>query len=180
MSSSSLFKCFLAIAFLLSVAWKIASPSIDDSDQKDNLVDFLKRNHFDIATEQIGNLVSIIQANTASCRLRIIRLAIDGSDRDLVQHLATGADRLFFVFRGRVYTQRPVLLALINTLWSVCLRKLGLIKNIAPVIAVAANSSCDAERLPWDELVSLIVTGTGQGSVASPLLLANVYLHYGL
>jgi hypothetical protein len=138
--------------FLLSVTWKIASPAINDSDQKDNLVDFLKRNHFDVATDQIGNVVSIIQANTAPCQLRIIRLAIDGSDRDLVQHLATSPDRLFFVFRGRVYTQRPVLLALIDTLWSVCLRKLGLIKDIAPVIAVAANSSCDAERLPWDEL----------------------------
>jgi hypothetical protein len=27
-----------------------------------------------------------------------------------------------------------------------------LTKHITPVIAVAANSSCDAERLPWDEL----------------------------
>ena len=155
MSSSGLFKCFLAIVFLLSVAWKIASPSISDSNQKDDLVDFLKRNHFDIATEQIGNLVTIIQANTASCRLRIIKLATDGSDRDLVQHLATGSDRLFVVFRGRVYTRRPVLLVLINALWSAGLRKFGLIKHIAPVIAVAANSSCDAERLPWGELAGV-------------------------
>ena len=70
MSSSGLFKCFLAIVFLLSVAWRIASPSINDSDQKDDLVDFLKRNHFGIATEQVGNLVTIIQANTASCGLK--------------------------------------------------------------------------------------------------------------
>ena len=165
-SSSNLFKCFLAIVFLLSVAWKIASPSISDNfprndltpsinynDLKNALTSFLERNYSDlVVTEQRVNLISILVANTASCRLRIIRLAFDGSDRDLVQHLASGADRLFIVFRGRVYTQQPVLLTLISTLWSMCLRKLGLIEHIPPVIAVAANSFCDAERLPWSEL----------------------------
>ena len=153
MSCSNLFKFFLASVFLLSVAWKIAIPSINSNDLKDDLVDFLERNYFDIVvTEKRVNFVSMIEAKTASCRLRIIGLAVDGSDWDMVQHLAAGADRLFVVFRGRVYTQQPALLTLVNTLWSMCLRKFGLIKHIAPVIAVAANSSCDAERLPWGEL----------------------------
>ena len=165
-SSSSLFKCFLAIVFLLSVAWKIASPSISDNylrsdltppinynDLKKDLTNFLGRKYSDlVVTEQRVNLISILEANTASCRLRIVRLAFDGSDRDLVQHLASGADGLFFVFRGRVYTQQPVLLTLISTLWFKFIRKLGLIEHIPPVIAVAANSSCGAERLPWSEL----------------------------
>jgi hypothetical protein len=151
-SSSSVFNCFLAIVFLLSVAWKIAIPSINDNDLKDDLVEFLERNHFDIVVTERRAGVPVIQAKTASCQLRIAGLRANGSDRDLVQHLARGADRLFVVFRGRVYSQQPVLLTLTNTLWSMCLRKLGLIKYIAPVIAVAANSSCDAERLPWGEL----------------------------
>jgi hypothetical protein len=151
-SSSSLFNYFLAIVFLLSVAWKIAIPAINDSDLNDGLVEFLKRNNFDIAATEQRAGVTIIQANTASCRLRIAVLRANGSDRDLVQHLAGDADRLFVVFRGQMYSQQPVLLTLTNTLWSMCLRKLGLIKYIAPVIAVAANLSCDAERLPWGEL----------------------------
>lgn len=155
MSSSNLFKCFLAVVFLLSVGLKIAmAPSINNEDLKDDdLVDFLERNYFDIAVNvQKVNLVSIIHANTASCQLRIARLAVDGSNWDLVKHLAAGADRLFVVFRGRLYTQPPILLTVIDTLWSVFLRKLGLRKHIAPIIAVAASSSCDAERLPWGEL----------------------------
>jgi len=152
-SSSSLFKCFLVIVFLLSVAWKIAFPSINYNDFRNDLTDFLERHYSDlVVTEQRVNPFSIIEANTASCRLRIVRIAVDGSDRDFIRHLASGADRLLVVFRGRVYTQQPVLFTLISTLWFKFLRKLGLIEHIPPVIAVAANSSCGAERLPWSEL----------------------------
>ena len=107
MSSSNLFKFFLASAFLLSVAWKIAIPSINSNDLKDDLVDFLERNYFDIVvTEKRVNFVSMIEAKTASCRLRIIRLAVDGSDWDMVQHLGAGADRCHRCCRGLILRRR--------------------------------------------------------------------------
>ena len=138
---------------LLSIAWKIAIPSDNEKDPKDPLLDFLKRNHFDVsATGQILNNTPIIQAKTASCRLQIARLAPDGSDRDLFRHFATGTDRAFVVFRGKVYVQQPIFWTVLDNLWSKNLRELGLSARVTPVIAVAANSSCDAERLPWDEL----------------------------
>jgi hypothetical protein len=138
--------------FVLSFAWKITIPSNDNYDPKDHLVDFLKRSYPGIVvTDESIDFVPIIQATTGSCRLRIAALAFNGSTLDLAKHLAAGADRLFFVFHGRVYTQQPVLLTVIFTLWSEVLRKFGLVRYIPPVVAVAGNSSCDAERLPWSE-----------------------------
>jgi hypothetical protein len=138
---------------LLSIAWKIAIPSVNPNARTDGLVKFFERNKFDVAvTERKIDGVPIIRANTASCRLQITNLRPDGSDRDLIRHLAMGTDRLFVVFRGRVYTEQPILWTVLDDLWSKRLRELGLIKRITPVLAVAANSSCNVERLPWDEL----------------------------
>jgi hypothetical protein len=138
---------------LLSIAWKMPIPFADKKNPKDPLVDFLKRNHFDVsATEQTLNNAPIIRAKAALCQLQIARLAPDGSDRDLFRHLATGTDRAFVVFRGKVYRQQPIFWTVLDDLWYRNLRELGLSTRITSVIAIAANSSCDAERLPWDEL----------------------------
>ena len=101
-----------------------------------------------------------MRATTASCRLQILKLNPDGSDRDLVRHLAMGTDyRLFFVFRGTVYTQQPTLRTVLNHFWSRFLRVLGFIRHNTPVIAVLAGSSCAAEQLPWGELQGGLIEG---------------------
>jgi hypothetical protein len=151
-SSSSAFKLILTAVLLLSVAWKISVPSEAQSDWTDNVVKFLERNHFDVVvTKQMVNYVPIIQASTTSCRLQIARIAPDGVDQDLVRHLTMGTDRLFIIFRGRVYSQQPIFRIRISYLWLARLRELRLTKHLPPVMAVIANSSCDVERLPWDE-----------------------------
>jgi hypothetical protein len=152
-SSSSAFKWSLTAALLLSIAWKIAVPSDNQNALKDRLAEFFERNKFDVAvTEGIAYGVPIIRASTTSCHLQIASLRPDGSDRDLIRHLAIGTNRSFVVFRGRVYAQQPIFWTVLNDLWSKRLHELGLIKRITPVIAVVANSSCDLERLPWNEL----------------------------
>lgn len=153
MSSSSVFKLFIAIILLLSIAWKIAIPPESQNELKKSLISFFERNHFKVAvTEQMVNYLPIIQANTVSCHLQIARLTPDGSNGDLIRSLLTPRDSLFVVFRGRVYAQQPVLWTVSYYFLSRFLRELGLIRNITPVIAVATNSSCDVERLPWSEL----------------------------
>jgi hypothetical protein len=143
----------LAIALVLSVAWKTTIRSGAENDDKEHLVDFLKRNHFEVLpVEQIVNDVSMIRAQTASCSLKIVQLAPNGSNRDLFRSLAAGADRAFVVFRGKVYVQQPIFWTVLDDFWVRHLRELGVTTHSAPVIAVAANSSCDAERIPWNEL----------------------------
>ena len=138
---------------LVAVGWKIAIQPDDPNYLKEDLVKFLERNHFSVVvTDEMVNYTPIIRATTASCHLQIARLTPDGSNRNLIQHIAAGTDRSFVVFRGTVYAQQPVLWTVLNYLWSRFLRELGLIRHITPVINVAANSSCNAERLPWGEL----------------------------
>lgn len=152
MSSSSVFKWFFALALLLSIAWKIAVSSDNLNDAKDGLVEFFERDHFNVVVAQQTMDISILQANSASCRLQVARVSPDGRDRDLIRDLAKDADRLFFVFRGRVYTRQPIFWTVVDDFWSKRLRELGFIKHIIPVIAVAVYSPCDAENLPWNEL----------------------------
>lgn len=153
MNSSGVLRWSIVLILLVSVAWKIAIPRDNPNDLKDELVEFLEHNHFNVAvTDEMVNYTPIIQATTTSCRLQIAKLAANGSNQELIRHLAMGTDRLFIVFRGRVYAEQPILRTVLSYLWSRFLRELGLINRITPVIAVAANSSCDAERLPWNEL----------------------------
>ena len=138
---------------LVALGWKIAIQPDDPNYLKEDLIKFLERNHFSVVvTDEVVNDTPIIRATTASCHLQIGRLTPDGSNRNLIRHIAAGTDRSFVVFRGTVYAQQPVLLTVLDYLWSRFLRELGLIRHIAPVINVAANSSCNAERLPWGEL----------------------------
>ena len=153
MSSSGAFKWFIAGVLLLAIAWKIAIRPEARSHPEEHLIKFFERNQFKVVvTDQLVNYTPIIRATSASCQLQIARLTPDGSNRDLVRHFAAGLDRSFVVFAGKVYAQQPVLLTVLHYLWSRFLREVGFIERVSPVINVAMNSSCDAERLPWGEL----------------------------
>jgi hypothetical protein len=152
-NSSGAFRWSIASVLLLTIGWKIAIQPDDPNYLKEDLIKFFERNHFNVVvTDEMVNDTPIIRATKASCHLQVARLTPDGSNRDLIRHLAAGTDRSFVVFRGTVYTQQPILLTVLDYLWSRFLRELGLVRHITPVIAVAVNSSCNAERLPWDEL----------------------------
>jgi hypothetical protein len=109
-----------------------------------------------LVTDEVVNVYTpIIRATTALCDLRIARLTPDGSNRNLIRYLTSGTDRSFVVFRGSMYERQPVFWTVLDYLWSRLLRELGLIRHISPVIQVAENSSCNAERLPWGEIQSV-------------------------
>ena len=151
MNSSGAFRWSIAVALLLTMGWRIAIQPDNQTYLKEDLIKFFERNHFNVVvTDEITT--PIIRATTASCHLEIARLTPDGSNRDVIRHLAAGTDRSFIVFRGMVYTQQPILWTVLDYLWSRFLRELGLVRHITPVIAVVVNSSCNAERLPWGEL----------------------------
>ncbi|WP_130225311.1 hypothetical protein [Bradyrhizobium sp. Leo121] len=153
MNFSSAFKGALAVVLALAIAWKIVLPPDYQGHLKDDLVEFLEGKHFNVAaTYETGTLV--IRATTASCEMHVAKLAPDGSNANLIRHLTAGAQRSFVVFRGEMYTRQPVFWTVLDYLWSRFLRELRLIRTVSPVISVAENSSCNAERLPWSELQS--------------------------
>jgi len=152
-NSSRALRWSVALLVPLTLAWKIAIPPYNPGDLKEEVVEFFERNGFNVVvTDKLINYIPIIQATTDSCRLLVARLTPDGSNRDLIRSVIGDTDRQFIVFRGNVYTQQPILSTVVHYLSSRFLRELGLIRDLSPVIAVGANSSCDTDRLPWAEL----------------------------
>jgi hypothetical protein len=138
----------VAILVPLSFAWKIAVPPYQPDDLNGEVVEFFERNGFNVVvTDKL-----VLHATTVSCRLLIATLRPDGANRDLIRSLTGNPDRQFVVFRGDLYTHQPVFWTVIYYLYSRFLRELGLIRDIPPVIAIGANSSCDTDSLPWREL----------------------------
>ena len=173
MSSSGAFRWFIAGVLLLAIAWKIAIRPEERGHLEEDLIKFFERNQFKVVvTDELVNYMPIIRATSASCQLQIARLTPDGSNRDLIRHFAAGLDRSFVVFAGKVYAQQPKPLTVLHYLWSRLLREVGFIEHISPVVSVAMNSSCDAERLPWGELEGCTgkacAAGNG-GAIRQPL-----------
>lgn len=153
MNYPAAFRAAIAAVLVLAIGWKIAIPHDIRGSMKQDLVDFLERNHFEVvATDEMMNDTLVIRATAASCRLQLAKLAPDGSNATLIRHLAAGAERSFVVFRGAVYAQQPVFRTVLDYAWSRILRELGLVSYIPPVISVAQNAACNAERLQWGEL----------------------------
>ena len=154
MNFSRALRWSVAILIPLTLAWKIAIPKIAippaslPEDLKGKLVEFFERNGFNVIV--IDKV--ILHATTDSCRLLVATLAPDGSNRDLIRSLTGNPERQFVVFRGDVYTHQPIFWTVTYYLYSRFFRELGLIRDIAPAIAVGANSSCNTDRLPWREL----------------------------
>ena len=94
----------------------------------------------------------VIRATTGTCRMHVMETSPEGWQRDLIRKRAQATDRVFFIFRGKVYTDQPTWQTATAAWWSRGLQKLGFRRHITPVIAVAASQLCNAERLPWDDL----------------------------
>ncbi|MCS3898648.1 hypothetical protein M2171_007781 [Bradyrhizobium japonicum USDA 38] len=153
MNYSGAFRWSIAAVLLLAIGWKIANQPEAQPHLNDDLIKFFERNHFTVVvTDEMVNYTPIIRATRASCHLQVATLSPNGSDRDLIQHLAAGFDRSFVVFRGTVHATQPVLWTVLDYFWSRFLRELGLTEHITSILSVALNSSCNAEQLPWGEL----------------------------
>ena len=136
----------------LTLAWKLAVGLEDPNELKNGIVDLLAQNHFDVlVTEETMDGMPIIRASSEACRMVIVKTPASGWTRHMISDLAA-TDRVFIVFRGRVYTEQPIWLTLVTHMWSSFIRKLGFARNTIPVIAVVATAACGAESVPWVEL----------------------------
>lgn len=150
---SPAFKWFIVLLLPLTLVWKLTAAPDASLELKDQLVDFLVNHRFDVAVlEESMDTMPVIRATTGTCRMLVMKISPDGWQRDLIRDHAQPTDRVFFVFRGKVYTDQPTWLTAAAGLWSRLLRELRLRRYITPVIAVIAPELCNAERLPWEEL----------------------------
>ena len=146
----------LLIALTLGLKWVWAIGRQGEPNEKDvqlRVSEFLVRQHFSVfVSKEATEGAPTIRATTPVCRMLVIDSPVLGWDRDMVRRAATAADRVFVVFRGRVYAEQPTWLIASDFLWARLLRGLGVRVENAPLLTVIATTSCDAEQLPWDQL----------------------------
>jgi hypothetical protein len=150
-------KWFLILALPLTLGSKLvvrpdtSAPNVAEVQQK--VAAFLGRQHFTVAlTNQPGEGMPLLRAGAGACRILVVNSHPIAWDRDAIRRNATVADRVFVVFRGRTYKEQPTWLTVPYYLWSRLQREVGLGSHSAPLLSIIATASCDAERLPWDEL----------------------------
>ena len=143
----------LLIAVTLGLKW---TGHVSEPNQKDvplRVAEFLARQHFTvIRSADAKDGEPTVRATAPTCRMLVIKSPVLGWDQDTVRRLATAADRILVVFRGKIYEDPPSWLVVSDFLWSRLRRELGLKYESNPVFTVIATTSCEAERLPWDQL----------------------------
>ena len=156
--SSRALKYLILLLFLsLTLAWKViarATPHEQPTDRhvQVRLAEFLVGQHFSVSImERAEQGKPAVTANSGTCRMLVIRSPAFGWDRDLIRRYADAEDRVFVVYRGRIYSDQPTFQTVVDTLWSRFRRELGFTASPSPVFAVVARTGCEAERLPWDK-----------------------------
>jgi hypothetical protein len=154
MSCSSVHRLIFAGLLCLTLAIKVSGavetrgPNADDIIRA-QLHGFLRTNGFDdTKLVEIFNPVAV-SGQDGSCRLLILNAAPQGWHRDMLARYATGSDRSFFVFQGKIYQRQPVWRTTLDHYWAMSAHGVGLNVPNRLVLGVVASPGCDAERLPW-------------------------------
>jgi hypothetical protein len=148
----------LVVLLAFSLGWKVVARSTAGEQPTERniqvaVAEFLVRQHFDVSvSERIEEGKPAIAAHSGTCRILVAKSPALGWDRDLIRRYADAEDRIFVVFRGRIYPDQPTFLTVFDALSSRFRRELGFRVSPHPVLAVVARMNCDAERLPWDQL----------------------------
>jgi hypothetical protein len=157
-SSRALKWLVLVVLLSFSLGWKVVARSnVGEQPTERNIqvavAEFLVRQHFDVSMpERIEEGKPAIAASSGTCRILVTKSPALGWDRDLIRRYAEAEDRIFVVFRGRIYADQPTFLTVFDALSSRFQRELGFKVSPDPVLAVVARMNCDAERLPWQQL----------------------------
>jgi hypothetical protein len=152
---STALKWFLILALPLTLGLKLivrpdrSAASAPDVQQK--VAEFFLRQRFTVVLpDRTGE--GMLRASAGPCRILVANSDPIAWDSDAIRRNAMAADRVFVVFRGRIYKDPPTWLTVPYFLWSRLERELGLRAQAAPLLSVIATASCGAEQLPWSEL----------------------------
>jgi hypothetical protein len=147
-------KCSVAILLPLTIGWKLAVVPENPIEIQNAIVQFLTKQQFDVRiTDESMEYMSVINARSRLCELRVARVSPLGYEAALIRQANDMNGRTFYVFRGTIYPEQPVRLTIASYLWFRFLRELRLVSRVPPVLAV--TTSCEAEQLPWHTLGSL-------------------------
>jgi hypothetical protein len=146
MRVSSVRAAFLAV-LIVTVAAKvsIAGRALTEppAQPEKPFVDRLRAQGFAV-TLRTDSDPAVMRAVAGACRLSAAIASPAGWDGAVIRRLAQEGDRTYFVFRGSVYTTRPVIRTSLHYYWWRASRSFGIDARLSPVLAVIASPACDA------------------------------------
>jgi hypothetical protein len=117
----------------------------------DPLTVFLEKSGFSIVSnEKVMFNNDVIVAVRDQCRMLFAPVSDTLSD-ELIKTMVGQADKIAFVFRGKVYDSIPNWTAGADRIVSRIMTRLGL-RRPPPTIKIAASPQCETGRIPWDKL----------------------------
>ena len=153
MNCSTALKWFLILALPLTLGLKlVARPDRRSAASAPNVqqtvAEFFLRQRFTVALpDRTGEGQYMLRASAGPCRILVANSDPIAWDSDAIRRNATAGDRVFVVFRGRIYKDPPTWLTVPYFLWSRLERELGLRAEAAPLLCIIARAGCGAERL---------------------------------
>jgi hypothetical protein len=107
----------LVLLLPLTLAWKLATKAPDPNKARKFIVEFLERHDFHTLDEREPLVdIQIIEARSLACRLLVGNVSPYGVHTEIVQQLGAPTDRRFFVFRGTIYQQQPIIVTAVSYL----------------------------------------------------------------
>jgi len=154
MSFSPQLRWFLLLFLAGSITWKISARLSDSFDVRGDIVNFLRRQHFDAAVaDATASGMPMITATAGPCRMLLV--ADTRWNPDALNDFAAPIDHFYMIYRGQIYSGGPTFAPVLQQKFLRTLRRLGVTRKETPLISVAAGTSCSIERLPWQELSDL-------------------------
>jgi hypothetical protein len=161
MGLSPAVKLFMILTVPLTLGFKAVTGEPDSYESKAAISEFLSRHRFEIQEQTVAGIPTVV-ATSGACRMIVAEGSPNGWTRDMTWVPRTPSSSFFgepFTRTWRTFTDHWL---------SKNTRRLGFARHTSPIIAVSATESCDAKRLPWDELSSPVETGRMDSS-AEPM-----------
>ena len=157
MGLSPAVKLFMILTVPLTLGFKAVTGEPDSYESKAAISEFLSRHRFEIQEQTVAGIPTVV-ATSDACRMIVAEGSPNGWTRDMTRQILGATNPQFVVFRGTIYSEQPTWRTFTDHWLSKNTRRLGFARHTSPIIVVSATESCDAKRLPWDELSSPVDT----------------------
>ena len=159
-------KAILALTLALTLSIKIAvGPTVagisGTTRGEAPLAAFLERQGFNVGALLPNIDPPMIPASKAGCTYRIAQVDPGGVMRDVLAQLAGPSERLFFVFRGKVFVSQPTWATFLDYKWRRLLAYVGYQPPQRPILGIIASEDCTPKNLPWGEVAEISLRADG-------------------
>ena len=94
-----------------------------------------------------------VEASANDCTMRVVELAWNGWNRDVLAVVAPLASHQYFAYRGTLYESYPYVRAAIMSLFDRVRARVGRLLPQRPVLGIAASEACPVHDMPWANIV---------------------------